>query len=159
KLKSAQSLNAVKQELLDCANALEKVRFLAAGRFTDCIKKNEYVLNALPQFAETAISHADDCMIVHAAGLAYAQASEWDTARKLLEPIAWVNGPPAKPGYLPVGDVWLAAMYHDRMERARKESSPAAPDSFIRALLDTTDDVLKKAELIRDEIDHSTSAG
>jgi hypothetical protein len=151
--KGTKRLQDVKTELVACATALEMVHFVDAPRFTKLIAEEDTIRRDLVDLAQSLTSDPDDLMMVHAAGVAYAQESKWADARQMLEPIAWIKVPKEKPGYLPAADAWLAAMYHDSMDAARKP--PAAPDTFIQTLLDTTKAVVGKAQLVRGEIDKS----
>jgi tetratricopeptide (TPR) repeat protein len=131
------------KEVIPFARALEKARFIWAVRLKDLFEANRSVRDQLVDLAKTAPAGSDEKMVVHATGVAYAQSAVWSTARSLLEPIAWTSG---RPGYLPAADVWLAAMYHDCIEKARKPASNSTPDGFVKELIRTADDVVAKAE-------------
>jgi hypothetical protein len=141
----AASLKGVKPELVKFARALEKARFVEATRLKKLLEGHPNVRDALVALARTAPPGDDERMILHAAGVAYAQSGTWSMARVLLEPIAWVA---EKPGYLPAADVWLASMYHDCIKTARSPGSTVAPDAFLEKVRSTADDVVSKAEQV-----------
>jgi hypothetical protein len=152
KLKQASTLDAVKQELTDFALALEKARFIDAARLEDLVEKKPGIRAELVALA-TKVPSKEEKAILHATGVAYMQSSDWATARKLLEPIAWVSG---QPGYLPAADAWLATKYQDDIAKARCPGSKTPPDAFLKALRSAADDVVNKATSILGAMPGST---
>jgi hypothetical protein len=140
-LKAAR-LDEVMPDLITLSRALEACRFIGAIRLRKVLDEKPEFREALVELASRASLDADTQMVLHATGVAYMQASVWQMARSLLEPLAWSNG---QPNCLTAVDAWLAAMYHNEIEKARSPGSRTAAASFLEVLLKTADDVVAKA--------------
>lgn len=128
----AEAVAAVKTALTAFAQRLEATRFLEAKHFADLFDRHPWLGDWL-NLAEPKDLTRDgaDLLILHCAGVGYAQKSEWTRANALLDKIAWKE---RAPFYLPAADTWLACAYHAYVAKTRAKTPDldldSAPDFF-----------------------------
>jgi hypothetical protein len=140
----AVQLSDVWKELVAFARANERNRFFEAGALADLLEKHPFAQDGLlaltPQNLQT---DADDYLVLHVAGIACAQVSNWKLGKQLLDKIAHQKD---KPHYLPAGDIWIACAYHQYIEESMAKDVEGKLNSYLQELLTTADKLLDQGK-------------
>jgi tetratricopeptide (TPR) repeat protein len=135
------SLSSVRKEVVQFVRATEKCRSFEARWFAEFLEAHTQlradIMALTPQDLTT---NADDFLILHIAGIAYAQLGVWASGKQLLDKIALKDG---KPWYLPSGDIWLACAYHNYIDKSAAADVKGKIDSYLQELCSETDQLLK----------------
>ena len=108
--RGAHDFAGARSALVEFARALEVARFLDASILVDLLDRDPVLREGIRSLKPGDVPGAvDDYVILHAAGVAYAQRSRWASAIELLDKIAWKG---ETFSYVPAADTWLACAYH-----------------------------------------------
>ncbi len=139
------TMAAVAGNLLPYVRSLEAARFLEATQLASWLGDHHGVNDAILALKPTEISkERDDCLLLYATAIAFAQNEDASRAFVALDRLAWAAD---KPFYLPAASSWLMAAYHSLLANLKRTTpdvrveSPEVLDK-IRALLDRADQLV-----------------
>ena len=101
---------SLRAELDTFVATLDACLYLEADQFTDLLGTRQALRHGIESLAPKDLAKdAKDFLVLHAAGVAYAQKGDWKVAAKTLNKVALADG---VPHYVPAGSVWLTSQYH-----------------------------------------------
>ena len=123
--------------LVTFARSLEAARFLEAARIVELLDTYRLLGATVDQIQAAAVASADDRVVLHCMGVAYAKARQPEKANGVLEKLVWKD---ATVQYPEAGDTWLAAAYAERVNASQYDEIDS-PKVFaaIEALLERGD--------------------
>jgi hypothetical protein len=142
--RTARTFQDVRRPLVAFVQWFERTRFLDADLFGELLTRHPVLAEGVRGLrpADPA-REPDDFLILHAAGVAYAQREEWTPAGGILDALVWKDQVPL---YLWAADTWLACAYHRHLQKFQEQNPGLdidAPEFF-----DTIDDLLGRAERV-----------
>jgi len=118
--RNAHAFEDVEPTLATFVHELEKTRFLEAALFSDLLGQHKFLREGIEQIQFKALAPTEySFLILHCAGEAYAQKSDWAKGKSVLERITWKS---STPYYLPAGSTWLVCSYHDHILQSQKSN-------------------------------------
>ena len=140
----------VQPKLESYARACERCRFFKAERFAGLLQEHAALAETVLGLSPRLPAAPEECLIVHTAAMAFAQRSQWADGMKALGRFEQKD---QRPSYLPVGDVWLACVYHDYLLRSLKTDAAKRLDSYLLELETTAEGLVASGQKIAAEMD------
>jgi hypothetical protein len=145
---AAHTFPNVRRHLLTFVQPFVEARFFEADRFGELLARYPVLADGIRALEPRDLAQdPDDFLILHAAGVAYAQREDWAAGSTILEAILWKEQQPLYPR---AADTWLACAYHSHLEKAQKEKPGVDIESA--EFFDAIDSLLRRAERVAGEM-------
>jgi tetratricopeptide (TPR) repeat protein len=136
-----QSREDVRAALVSFVKLQEAARFLEAEEFGELLTHHPSLKNAVEQIDPV---NGDGFLVLHCAGVAYAQRGDWTAAMAMLNRITWRGD---VPWYVPAGDTWLACAYGEYLQKSQ-ESAPGLDLDSAPTFFGPVVELLRKGRLL-----------